>query len=342
MAPEGNGKPYTQQSGFHMNPHTPYRAALLTYPGNFRQALEDAKADPKKTLLGVAQGIPSAFVSKLLASTRPDFIWMDVEHGMYDRLELFNAIQAAQHHSEGKAMVIVRVTKGDPTMMSTALDAGAAGIVIPHTETADEVRAAIKEMFYPPMGQRSFSPWTFTPNISDDSLYEDDSFNIQTSNRHIVLIPQIESVRGVENMEEIASIEGVGGLMLGPGDFMLDAGIKPRLGGVPDPKLIAAMTKLSEVAKAKNLALFGAAQSPEMIPMLANSGYAAIAVAFDYWGLTRLVADGLKSGREALAALGAPAESNGAAPTNGTTNGEAAEKPAQQEKEIAVAAAKPE
>jgi 4-hydroxy-2-oxoheptanedioate aldolase len=59
-----------------------------------------------------------------------------------------SAIHAATHHSEGRALVIVRVPKNDEISLSTALDAGAAGIVIPHVETADEVRSMIKEMYY--------------------------------------------------------------------------------------------------------------------------------------------------------------------------------------------------
>jgi 4-hydroxy-2-oxoheptanedioate aldolase len=59
-----------------------------------------------------------------------------------------SAIHAAQHHSEGKAMVVVRVPKHDEISLSTALDAGAAGIVIPHVETAQDVKDMIKEMYY--------------------------------------------------------------------------------------------------------------------------------------------------------------------------------------------------
>jgi 4-hydroxy-2-oxoheptanedioate aldolase len=103
------------------------------------------------------------------------------------------------------------------------------------------------------MGQRSFSPWTFTPGVSDASLYPNDPFNVATSNKHVVLLPQIESVKGVENLEEIASIPGIGGLMFGPGDFMLDAGIP--LTFEPHPKLIEAMTKLATVAAKYNLPL---------------------------------------------------------------------------------------
>lgn len=170
---------------------------------------------------------------------------------------LFSAIHAAQHHSEGSTMVIVRVPKHDDVYLSTALDAGAAGVVIPHCETAEEVREKMKDIYYPPMGQRSFSPWVFTPGVSDASLYENDPFNMQSSNKHIVVIPQIESVKGVENIEEIAALPGVGALMFGPGDFSADAGLELKLGGTPHPTLMAAMMKLTATAKKYNLSLFG-------------------------------------------------------------------------------------
>ena len=59
-----------------------------------------------------------------------------------------SAIHAAQTHSEGRALVIVRVPKHDELSLSTALDAGASGIVIPHVESAQEVKDMIKEMYY--------------------------------------------------------------------------------------------------------------------------------------------------------------------------------------------------
>jgi 4-hydroxy-2-oxoheptanedioate aldolase len=79
-------KPFSEQHKLHI--HAPYRASTLTLPGNLKKALADAQADASKTLMGVAHGIPSTFVTKLIASTRPDFIWIDVEHGMFNRLEL--------------------------------------------------------------------------------------------------------------------------------------------------------------------------------------------------------------------------------------------------------------
>jgi 4-hydroxy-2-oxoheptanedioate aldolase len=290
-------KPYSEQKALHTD--APYRSSMLTYPGNLKKALADAQADASKTLMGIAHGIPSTFVTKLIASTKPDFIWIDVEHGMFNRLELHDAIHAAQHHSEGRSMVIVRVPKRDELSLTTALDAGAAGIVIPHCESAQEVKDFIKESFYGPIGHRSFSPWTFTPGLTT-SLYPNDPYNVATSNNHVCIIPQIESIKGVENVEEIAAVPGISGLMFGPGDFMIDAGLDlgKALGGEPEPLFLEAMGKFGAAAAKNNLPIFGGAMSIDLVPMLIQSGMRAIAVQFDVWGFTRLMDSSLKSGRE--------------------------------------------
>lgn len=109
------------------------------------------------------------------------------------------------------------------------------------------------------MGHRSFSPWTFTPGVSDASLYPNDSYNVTTSNNHVCIIPQIESVKGVENVDEIAAVPGVNALMFGPGDYMIDAGLdlSSVLTGQPHPTFAKAMTKFTEAAQRNGLPIFG-------------------------------------------------------------------------------------
>lgn len=176
-------------------------------------------------------------------------------------------------------MALVRVPKEDEWVLTTALDAGAAGIIIPHSESKEEVEEFMKKIYYrtcaynqnkifkshislphlnsqAPLGNRSFSPWVFTPGISDASLYPDDAFNMKTSNTHVAAIRQIESVQGISNVEEIASMPGVSALMFGPGDFMADAGVPLSL-GEPHPTLVAAMESMSKASKKYNVPLWG-------------------------------------------------------------------------------------
>jgi 4-hydroxy-2-oxoheptanedioate aldolase len=174
-------------------------------------------------------------------------------------------------------MVICRVPKHDELSLTTALDAGCAGIIIPHVESAQEVKDFIKEMYFggpsfPPSprhihhthnfvggkGHRSFSPWTFTPGLTQ-SLYPNDPYNVATANNHVCIIPQIESAKGIENAEEIAAVEGISALMFGPGDYMIEAGldIDGLLKGNPDPVFFEAMGKFSAAAAKNNVPVFG-------------------------------------------------------------------------------------
>ncbi len=78
-----------------------------------------------------------------------------------------------------------------------------------------------------------------------------------TSNNHTAIIAQIESVKGIENVEEIAALEHVSALMFGPGDFSADAGIPLKLSGEPHPIFAAAYGKLIAAGMKYNKPLMG-------------------------------------------------------------------------------------
>lgn len=88
-------------------------------------------------------------------------------------------------------------------------------------------------------------------------MYPGDPFNIRTYNSHTVIIPQVESVKGIENVDEIAAVPGVSAIMFGPGDFMVDAGCDLNAFGAPNPVFDAAVAKFSAAAKRNNVPLFG-------------------------------------------------------------------------------------
>lgn len=78
-----------------------------------------------------------------------------------------------------------------------------------------------------------------------------------TSNRHIALIPQIESVKGMDNLEEIAAIPQVSALMFGPTDYSSDAGLPGPTTGLPNPGLIEAMSRFSSLGRKYDKSLLG-------------------------------------------------------------------------------------
>ena len=90
-------------------------------------------------------------------------------------------------------------------------------------------------------------------------MYENDGYNVQTSNNHVCIIPQIESVKGIENADEIAAVPGVHALMFGPGDYLIDAGIdlSKAMSGEPDPTFAKAMETFGIAAHKNGLPIFG-------------------------------------------------------------------------------------
>lgn len=211
-----------------------------------------------------------------------------------------SAIHAIHHHSEGKTTVIVRVPKEDETFLTAALDAGADAIMLPHTESKEEVEKLAEKIYYPPKGKRSFSPWTFAPGISGHSIYPNDMGNLRTSNEHTALIAQVESVKGIENLEEICSSDFVDGLLFGPGDFRADAGLSvlptsPNL----EPVFTDAIVKVAKVAAQYKIPTFGAAHDFSQLPKVLQGGAQIVLVMFDYWfisqNLSKMVAEGHKT-----------------------------------------------
>jgi 4-hydroxy-2-oxoheptanedioate aldolase len=216
-----------------------------------------------------------------------------------------SAIHAIHHHSEGKTFVFVRVPKDDEVFLTACLDAGVDGIMLPHTESAEEVKELADKIYYPPLGKRSFSPWTFAPGVSGHSIYPNDLGNLQTSNNHIALIAQVESVKGIENLEEICSNPLIDSLLFGPGDFRADAGLSLLPSG-PDlePVFKSALEKVAKVTSERKIVLIGAAHDPAMLPQVLKGGARAIVIMFDYWFISQNVSKMVADGHKTLAELG--------------------------------------
>src|ERR1043166_4789957 len=89
--------------------------------------------------------------AEVMAEARPDAIIFDLQHGLWDRVSLFSAFAAIR----GKSEPIVRLAANNPTLIGEALDLGAAGIIVPLVETAEEAKAVVTAAKFPPDGNRS-------------------------------------------------------------------------------------------------------------------------------------------------------------------------------------------
>jgi 4-hydroxy-2-oxoheptanedioate aldolase len=142
-----------------------------------------------------------------------DWIWIDGQHGELGYAEVLGLVRACDLV---KRPAIVRVPGHEFGPIGMALDTGAAGIIVPCVDTPAQARAVVDAAKFPPLGKRSYGG-----RRPIDLLGRTYS---EAANRDILLICQIESPQAIENADEIASIDGVDALFLGPDDIMLRRG----------------------------------------------------------------------------------------------------------------------
>jgi 4-hydroxy-2-oxoheptanedioate aldolase len=145
-----------------------------------------------------------------------DFVIIDGEHGALGVRDILQHIRAAQATG---TVAIVRVLKGDPTQIQQVVDLGADGVLVPKVETADHAAACFAATQYRP-GGRGFCPMVPAAGWSGENW----SAHSERSNREVIFIPLIETVKGVENFEAIASVDGVEFAFFGLGDLAQDMG----------------------------------------------------------------------------------------------------------------------
>lgn len=172
----------------------------------------------RKLGTGTFISIGSPVVTEIVSLMGFDWLLLDMEHGCINESNLLHNLQAVR---TPQTKVIVRVREANPTLISGALDAGASGIMVPHVTSGQQAAAAVDAMYYPPRGSRGFSTsvraMDFGKNPVTDTLeWEPPLF-----------LAQIESREGVEAAREIAAVDGVDMLFVGPRDLSLDLSVRP-------------------------------------------------------------------------------------------------------------------
>jgi 2-dehydro-3-deoxyglucarate aldolase/4-hydroxy-2-oxoheptanedioate aldolase len=172
-------------------------------------------ADHPKIGTWISTAAPS--VVELAGLCGFDWVLIDLEHGCAGEA----SVPAQLHALQGTGTAaIVRVGAPHADLIARLLDWGADGIMVPHVESAAEAAAAVQAANYPPLGRRGFSR---TVRAHGYGLRSPDS-----APRPLV-VAQIESAAAVGLADEIARVEGVDALFVGPADLQLDLRMRPDL-----------------------------------------------------------------------------------------------------------------
>ncbi|MBI1384886.1 MAG: 2,4-dihydroxyhept-2-ene-1,7-dioic acid aldolase [Rhizobiales bacterium] len=154
--------------------------------------------------LGVPLGI------ELAAAEGWDLALIDQQHGMGGNDQLVAQLTAAR---AAGVPGLVRVAWNDAALVSRALDAGAAGVVVPMVNSAEEAAALVRAAKYPPLGARSWGPYRAALTSSGDYLSD--------ANEATLAFAQIETAAAVEALDGIVATAGIDGLLVGPNDLAL-------------------------------------------------------------------------------------------------------------------------
>ena len=198
----------------------------------------------ERYLTDLVQMLPGTNVSRAIARTGPDWICVDTEHGNIADREMHECVAAI---AACGVSPVVRIAANEAWMIKRALDAGAHGIVVPLLQTADDAKRLVSSAKFPPRGTRGFgSPFSAEKFYTDSSGKLSQTDYLQQANDALVTIVQIETKEALANVKEIAEVEGVDVLLIGPFDLGNNIGY-PIIESVHD-ELKAAITKIHEAA----------------------------------------------------------------------------------------------
>ncbi len=191
----------------------------------FKRALSEGRLQ-----IGLWLALANAYTAEVCAGAGYDWLLIDGEHAPNDLPLLLAQLQAIE---KSPSHPVVRVPIGETWMIKQMLDIGAQTILVPMVESRQQAEALVKAMRYPPHGVRGVGA----------ALARASAFNripdyLQTSDKEVCLLLQIESTAGMASLDEIASVDGVDGVFIGPADLAADMG---HLGNPGAPEVQAAV-----------------------------------------------------------------------------------------------------
>ena len=203
--------------------------------------------------------------------TRLGFDWLclDQQHGRFDDARTDAVLT---HRRDDSVPVYVRVRALDAGLIGRALDAGAAGVIVPLVESVEQARAAVAACRYPPIGARSWGPNLGATDRTPPSA--------ATANDDVRVWVMIETAAALEQVEAIAAVPGVDGLFVGPFDLSIALGLQVDA-MIADDSPTAPLRRILAAASAAGIAAGAFGGEPARGAVLASLGFTFVAITTD-------------------------------------------------------------
>ena len=191
-------------------------------------------------------GIADPQIVEIIGHAGFDAAFIDMEHTSFDLRDVQLMVMAAERVG---VTPIVRPPGFDPAFLLRLLDMGVQGLQIPHISDANAARAVVQAVRYPPIGERGIAGATRASNFGAIPLVE----HMKQSNDEITIAIMIEDMPALEQIDEIAQVEGIDIVAIGPSDMSRALGVA---GSADHPKLAAAVDRVrAALAKGKGARL---------------------------------------------------------------------------------------
>jgi 4-hydroxy-2-oxoheptanedioate aldolase len=239
-------------------------------------ALRDVLAGGKPALGGWCV-IPGSFTAEIVARAGFDWICIDTQHGLIGYQEMLGMLQAV---AVVGVPAVVRAPWNDPAWIMKALDAGAAGVIVPMVNSPSEAESAVAACRYPPEGYRSWGPTRASLGVDD--------YSPELANRSVICAVMVETVPALERLDEIVSVPGVDAVFIGPSDFALSMGFAPRSA---EPEHRRRLEAVPALCRKHGVVAGIACGSAELLTQWREAGYTMLAVPSDMVMLRRAAAE---------------------------------------------------
>ena len=184
----------------------------------------------REPLLGTLLRMPNEALVEMTALVGLDFVVIDTEHGPGDQIPLMHHLMAA---AGAGIPALVRIGTNDEILR--VLDLGAAGIIVPHISTVEQAEAVVRAAHYPPYGERGFATYTRSGRHGLVGVAE----HLQSARTRTAIILMIEDGPGVAAAEQIAAVDGVDALFVGPADLSVALGFPGQQDAPPVQQAIS-------------------------------------------------------------------------------------------------------
>lgn len=204
-----------------------------------KPTFRDALAASDRSLVGLWAVSGSPLVAEVLAGSGVDWLLIDMEHSANSLDSVLAQLQAVAAYP---VHPLVRVPFGDDVMLKQVLDLGAQNIIVPMVSDAAQAEQVVRAVRYPPRGVRGVGS-----ALSRSARWNRVDGYLQHADEHVSLFVQVESAQAVENAAEIAAVDGVDGVFIGPADLAASMGV---IGQQTHPDVLAAVERTFAAVRA--------------------------------------------------------------------------------------------